>query len=86
MHTVDALEEALKLAERLGYQLRQEWLGGSGGGDCEVKGRKWLFLDLALAPIEQLEHVLDTLRREPAAYSMAMPEPLRRMLGQRKAA
>ena len=64
MHTVELLEEAIALAERVGFQVRQEWLGGSGGGDCEIKGQKWIFLDLAVGPLDQLELVLETLRRE----------------------
>jgi hypothetical protein len=66
MHTVETLQAALRLAERAGYQVRYEWLGGSGGGGCEVKGRKLLLVDLALGPQEQLEIVLDALRRDPA--------------------
>jgi len=64
MHTVEALQTALKLAEQAGYQIRHDWLGGSGGGGCEVKGRKLLLVDLALGPQEQLEIVLETLRRD----------------------
>jgi len=66
MHTVDALQASLELAQHAGYEIRNEWLGGSGGGGCELNGRKLLFLDLALGPLEQLEIVLDTLRRDPA--------------------
>jgi hypothetical protein len=80
MHTVDLLGEAVALAERLGYRMRQEWLGGNGGGGCELKGRKWLFLDLALGPADQLDQVLDTLRREPQAMSLTMPSSLRERL------
>ena len=58
MHTVELLAEALNLAGRLGYEVRQEWLGGNGGGTCELKGRKILFLDLALGPADQLEMVV----------------------------
>jgi hypothetical protein len=65
MRTVEVLQAALRAAEQAGYQVRHEWLGGSGGGGCEVKGRKLLLLDLALGPQEQLEIVLDALRRDP---------------------
>src|SRR5690348_4441935 len=34
MHTADLLDHALRAAEQLGYKIRQEWLSGSGGGDC----------------------------------------------------
>ena len=66
MTTVELLQDAIRSAHRLGYQVRHEWLGGSGGGGCEIKGQKWLFVDLALTPIDQLEQVLETLRREQA--------------------
>ena len=80
MHTVELLEESLVLAKRLGYQLRQEWLGGSGGGGCEIKGQKWIFIDLALPPDEQLELVLDTLRREEAVETCEMSVELAQLL------
>jgi len=84
MHTVDLLGEAVALAEHLGYRTRQEWLGGNGGGGCELKGHKWLFLDLALGPADQLDQVLDTLRREPEAMSLPMPTSLRERLEEKK--
>lgn len=86
MHTVELLGEAIALAERLGYHVRQEWLGGNRGGGCELKGRKWLFLDLALGPTDQLDQVLDTLRREPNAPSFPMPPKLRELLLVRQSA
>ena len=86
MHTVEMLEQALDLAARLGYTIRQEWLAGSGGGGCELKGRKLFFLDLALPPDEQLEQMLETLRREPEAVKLPMADPLRELLKVRKIA
>ena len=86
MHTVELLNEALKLAVQIGYQVRQEWLGGSGGGGCEIKGRRWIFLDLALSPADQLESVLQTLRRHPEVATLTMPPQLRGMLRIRKSA
>jgi len=86
MHTVELLEEAIALAEQLGYRVRQEWLGGSGGGDCEIKGQKCIFLDLAVGPSDQLDLVLETLRREPGAVSLPMPYRIRQLLAVRKSA
>jgi hypothetical protein len=86
MHTVEVLEQALDLASRLGYSVRQEWLSGSGGGGCELKGRKLFFLDLDLAADEQLERLLETLRGEPDAATISMPHELReRFVGRRTA-
>ena len=36
MHTIEVLEQAIAQAKRLGFGVRSEWLGGSGGGDCET--------------------------------------------------
>jgi hypothetical protein len=86
MYTAEILEAALRLAEQAGYQVRHEWLGGGGGGGCEVKGRKLLFVDLALGPQEQLDRVLDALRRDPSLAEAAMPSPLRDNFRLRKSA
>ena len=90
MHTVELLRQAIDLAERLGYQVRQEWLGGCGGGGCVLKGRKMLFLDLALPPADQLDQILDTFRNDivqgPHAGTMPMSRHLRELLEVRKSA
>ena len=86
MHTIELLEQALAAARRLGYTLRPEWFAGSGGGGCELKGRKFLFLDLDLSPAEQLDQVLETLRHEPEAANLPLPGELRKLLQVRKIA
>jgi len=86
MHTVELREQALAVAEQLGYHTRQEWLGGSGGGQCEFAGRKWIFVDLALSAGEQLEQIAEALRAEPAIQSLTLTPPLRKLLGIRRSA
>jgi hypothetical protein len=86
MYTAEILDAALQLAEEAGYLIRHEWLGGSGGGGCELKGRKLLFVDLALSPAEQLDRVLDALRRDPSLRDAATSSPLCDTLRQRKSA
>jgi len=86
MHTVVLLAHALNLAERLGYVVRQDWLEGGGGGGCELRGRKFLFIDLATSPADQLEMVLGVLHGEPRAAELAMPPALRDQLRLRKSA
>jgi hypothetical protein len=86
MHTVELLEEAVALAQRAGCQIRQEWLGGSGGGACQIKGRKTIFLDIALGPADQLDQMLAALRADPEVLAMPMPYPLRELLQARKIA
>jgi hypothetical protein len=64
MHTAELLQEAVESARRLGYEVRHDWLDGNGGGHCLVRGRKWLLLDVAQSPAEQLEIVAEALRGE----------------------
>lgn len=86
MHTVDLLEEALRAAEALGYQVRREWLGGVGGGSCEIKGRRHLFIDLSLSLPDQLQQALAALRLEARMSEIDVSLPLRRQLEFRRAA
>lgn len=82
MHAVELLEEATRAAGALGYVVRQEWLGGAGGGDCEIKGRKHLFLDLSLSVNERLRLVLEIMVHEDAAARLSLSEPLARLVSQ----
>jgi hypothetical protein len=86
MHTVELLEQSLELAERMGYRIRQEWLGGTGGGACEFSGQKWLFVDLALNAVEQLDQVSSALRDDPGIYLVSMNAEMQRLLGVRQSA
>jgi hypothetical protein len=86
MHTVDLLEQCLDLAVALGYQVRQDWLGGSGGGACQLKGQKWLFVDLAASPLEQLDQAAEALRNDPAVPGRPLSPALARLLDLRKTA
>jgi len=61
------LEQLTALAGQMGYVIRQEWLGGSGGGACEFGGRRYIFVDLALSALEQLEQVAAVLKKRPHA-------------------
>ena len=86
MHTVELLEEACRIAESLGYKTRQEWLGGNGGGACEFAGQKWIFIDLALNAIEQLEQVTEALQCDQGIHLLSVSPPMRQLLGLRQAA
>ena len=70
MHTIEKLERLKDLAEIAGYTVRQEWLGGVAGGACQFAGRKWIFIDLSLSVIEQLEQVAAALEGDPTASSL----------------
>jgi hypothetical protein len=80
MHTVELLQEAVEAARQLGYEVRQDWLGGNGGGHCLVRGRKWLLLDLAQSADEQLDVLAEALRGDVgAARAVKSPELAERL-------
>jgi hypothetical protein len=72
MNVVEELEVLIELAQQHGYRVRYDYFGGTGGGFCQVNGAKWLFIDLALSPAEQVDHLRQELAAEPTI------EPLRK--------
>jgi hypothetical protein len=86
MLTIELLEEALEIARRAGYHVRQEWLDGCAGGACTIKGQKWLFIDSTLSPREQLEEVLNVLWADADVAAIDLGPELREVAPLRKAA
>jgi hypothetical protein len=86
MHTVELLERLKDLAEAAGYTVRHEWLGGAGGGACEFAGRKWIFVDLSLSVVEQLDQLAAALRDDPVVSCVQTSAPVSRYLGLHRAA
>ncbi|MFP6576823.1 MAG: hypothetical protein VB862_00745 [Pirellulaceae bacterium] len=86
MHTVDLLALAVQVAKQAGYQIRQDWFGGSGGGGCEFGGQKWIFLDLALNPRERLDQIQGVLGTDPSLAGLVLPAPLAQLWNYPKAA
>ena len=62
------------------------WLGGVGGGACEFAGQKWIFVDVALNAIEQLDQVTDALREDTSIHSVDLSDSMRQHLRVKKAA
>ena len=85
MHTVELLALAIQVAQQAGYHIRQDWLGGCGGGACEFGGRKWIFLDLGLNPHERLEQIREALA-EAGQVEIGLPAPLAQLWNYPKAA
>ncbi len=79
MNSVQALEEALAVAKRLGFDVREDSLGGAGGA-CRIRGRKFLFLELNSSVRERLDLVLAALRAEPDLEQLEVSPMLRRLL------
>jgi hypothetical protein len=86
VHCVDLLELSLDCVSHLGYRLCEDALAGSAGGVCELKGRKWLFLDPAQTPRERLQVVIDALAADPTVETAKLPPQLRRVVLTRRAA
>jgi hypothetical protein len=88
MHTVEAMDDAVATAQRLGFHIRFDYLGGHGGGDCEIRGQKWIILDLAASPSDQLAQLLDAIQREANASVLPLPlkPSLEQLLSQRRSA
>ena len=86
MHTVELLEQALAAAQAIGLKVRQDWLGGTDTGWCEIKGQKCIFLDVAQSPADQLGPVLDALRGDPRLSRIDLPAGLATVLQVRRSA
>lgn len=86
MHTVELLDQAKTAAQMLGYRLREEWLDGSGGGVCEIRGTRYLFVDLALSTSDQLDQLLEALKEDQGIDRLTLSPPLSRRLGIRRSA
>ncbi len=80
MHTVDILDEAFRLAERVGFSVRRQWLADGLGGACRIGEQRVLFVNLSATIEEQLQQVIGALRREELADVTEISEPLSRLL------
>jgi hypothetical protein len=75
MRTLELLDYLIELARRLGYAVREEWLDGSGGGACVLKGQKILFVDQSLAPSDRIEQIARSLKgTDELAKIYVLPE------------
>ena len=86
MAAATLLAEALELARKLGYAVREEYFGGAVGGHCLFAGKKWLLLDVTQSAEEQLTDAVDAIRGEPGASRLQMTPSLATMLQFSKAA
>ena len=80
MHTVELFEHLQDVGRQLGYQIRHEYLGGVGGGRCEVAGKRWIFIDLALNSSEQLDQLVEALQEDPAIHTLSLPNRIAQLM------
>jgi hypothetical protein len=86
MHNVELYEAAKSLADSLGYQIREENLGGIGGGACEVAGRKCIFVDIATSSVEQLDQLVLAISQDPAIHTADLPPSIQQLFSMQRAA
>lgn len=86
MSTIEQVDQLVEIAQQLGYRVRYDYFGGTGGGVCEFSGNKWLFLDLALTSGEQLEQLLSALANEPLLSTVTINEDIQQELATKRVA
>ena len=86
MHHVELLEYALNIARRLGFLVREEYVGDIEGGSCVVRGQKMLFVDPQLSVPDRLMIVCQALAEEEQLDRSTLPIELTERLTLRKAA
>jgi hypothetical protein len=85
MSTVEQIDQLLDVAKELGYQIRYDYFGGTGGGVCEFSGKRVLFMDLALTSVEQLELLESLIAQEPLLSTVSVSDDLKRSIMKRAA-
>mgnify|MGYP001809285553 CR=1 FL=1 len=86
MHHVELLEHALEAARKLGFLVREEYVGDIDGGSCVVRGQKMLFLDPQLSIPDRLMIVCEALAAEEQLDQSNLPDELAQRLIVRRAA
>lgn len=87
MHHVELLEHALAVARKIGFLVREEYVGDIDGGSCVVRGQKMLFLDPQLSIPDRLAIVCEALAAEEQLDQSNLPDELaQRLIVRRRAA
>jgi len=69
---------------RLGIEVREELLGGTGGGLCNVRGRRMFVLDREADAATRLDRCLAALLAVPEAETIYLPPDLREAIDGRR--
>lgn len=65
MNLEERFDALMELARNLGLEIRKEPLGGDGGGLCQLKGRRLLFIDTSADLETRYERTLRGLAALP---------------------
>jgi len=77
MDATAQLDTMVRLFEQLGVEVRQERLGGSGGGLCRIRGRRVVFVDLDADAATRLDRSIEALAAVPEAATVYISPELR---------
>lgn len=77
MDATAQLDTIVRLFEQLGVEVRQERLGGSGGGLCRIRGRRAVFIDLDADVATRLDRSIEALATVPEAATVYISPELR---------
>lgn len=80
MDTTAQFDAVVDLLGRLGVDVRQERLGGTCGGLCEVHGRRVVFVDLDADAATRLEWCVRALASLPELDSIYVTPALRDLI------
>ncbi len=65
-NSVELLEQAIEYAEKQGFQVRNETLGGATGGLCRIGNASTIFLDQSATASQQLAEIMAVLQNNLA--------------------
>lgn len=77
MDATAQLDTIVRLFEQLGVEVRQERLGGSGGGLCRIRGSRVVFVDLDADAATRLDRCVEALANIPEAAAVYISPELR---------
>jgi len=80
MDATTQLDTILRLFEQLGVEVRQERLGGSGGGMCRIRGRRVVFVDLDADAATRIDRCVEALAAVPEAATIYIAPDLREQM------
>ena len=83
----DAAEQLTMLLEmlgRMGIEVREVPLGGSGGGLCTIHGSETMYIDLDADVATQVDRCVDAVAHHPATEQLYLPPAIRERIDRAK--
>lgn len=80
MDAAAQVETVIELLRQLGVSVRNERLGGDGGGLCHIRGETVMFIDSDADIVTTAERCVDALATIPGTGQLNMPDDLRELV------